>query len=200
MPVKEVARAILIQTAVITIAAQAKRIVLLHQVILTIRTTWCLPINMEPRQRFVLIVGAQTMVIHIRQVATHPDRNQAEVKETKTESSIRDLALAAAVAPSLVRPEEESINAFIFGGDKPWSYTKVKKTCDRIKREIGFDGKITPIRFRTTVLTDIYDATKDIKLTQAMAGHSSSAMTLERYVKGRQTTAQGTEAIERLYS
>lgn len=38
--------------------------------------------------------------------------------------------------------------------------------CDRIKRDTGFTENITPIRFRTTVLTDLYDQTKDIKLAQ----------------------------------
>ena len=36
--------------------------------------------------------------------------------------------------------------------------------CNRIKRDTGFSENITPIRFRTTVLTDLYDQTKDIKL------------------------------------
>lgn len=59
--------------------------------------------------------------------------------------------------------------------------------CDRIKRDTGFTENITPIRFRTTVLTDLYDQTKDIKLAQAAAGHTTSAMTLRYYVKGRET-------------
>ena len=32
--------------------------------------------------------------------------------------------------------------------------------CERIAKDMRFDGKITPARFRTTVLTDIYDKTK----------------------------------------
>lgn len=56
---------------------------------------------------------------------------------------------------------------FVFGGKSPLSYTQVRRMCNRIKRDIGFDENITPIRFRTTVLTDLYDQTKDIKLAQA---------------------------------
>ena len=51
---------------------------------------------------------------------------------------------------------------------------------------IDFDSEILPGRFRTTVLTDLYDATKDIKQAQAAAGHTTAAMTLKHYVKGRQ--------------
>lgn len=71
---------------------------------------------------------------------------------------------------------------------------------NRIKRDTGFDENITPRRFRTTVLTDLYDQTKDIKLTQAAAGHTTPTMTLKHYVKGRATSAQATAAVERAYS
>ena len=51
---------------------------------------------------------------------------------------------------------------------------------------IDFDSEILPGRFRTTVLTDLYDATKDIEQAQAAAGHTTAAMTLKHYGKGRQ--------------
>lgn len=56
----------------------------------------------------------------------------------------------------------------------------------RIKKDTGFSEDVVPRRFRTTVLTDIYDETKDIKQTQAAAGHTTADMTLKHYVKGRQ--------------
>ena len=67
--------------------------------------------------------------------------------------------------------------------------------CARIAKDMRFDGKITPARFRTTVLTDIYDKTKDIKLTQAAAGHTTSSMTLKHYVKGRDNGSVTTAAV-----
>ena len=57
--------------------------------------------------------------------------------------------------------------------------------CQRIQQDINFNEAITPRRFRTTVLTDLYDMTKDIKQAQAAAGHTTAAMTLKHYVKGR---------------
>ena len=71
--------------------------------------------------------------------------------------------------------------------------------CERIRRDTGFQDRITPIRFRTTVLTDIYDQTKDIKQAQAAAGHTTAAMTLKYYVKGRSGTHEATSAVERAY-
>ena len=93
------------------------------------------------------------------------------------------------------KPEE-----FVLGGSKPLSYQQVKRMCWRIQADTGFCDKITPIRFRTTVLTDLYENTHDIKLVQMAAGHTSSAMTLKHYVKGRQDVLQATASIESVYS
>ena len=143
-------------------------------------------------------IDCDNMTIHIRRAVTHPTRNQPEVKDTKTESSHRTIGLSSLAVPYL--QQMESAGAFLFGGDKPLSYTQVRKMCQRIQRDTGFAENITPIRFRTTVLTDLYDQTKDIKLAQAAAGHTTSAMTLKYYVKGRETSSEAVAAVDRLYS
>lgn len=137
------------------------------------------------------------MEIHISRAVTHPTRNQPEIKATKTKSSIRTIGLSALAVPYLpsVKPGE-----FVFGGKTPLSYTQVRRICERIKRDTGFSENITPIRFRTTVLTDLYDQTKDIKLAQAAAGHTTSAMTLRYYVKGRETISRAAAVVDRAYS
>lgn len=72
--------------------------------------------------------------------------------------------------------------------------------CARIAREIGFPGKITPRRFRATVLTDIYEQTGDIKLTQLSAGHATAEMTLKHYVKGRRNAQTSAQVIDQTYA
>lgn len=72
--------------------------------------------------------------------------------------------------------------------------------CERIRREIGFSERITPMRFRPTVLTDLYDQTRDIKLVQAAAGHTTAEMTLKHYVKGRGNVVESAAAIESVYT
>lgn len=72
--------------------------------------------------------------------------------------------------------------------------------CNRIKRDTGFTENITPIRFCTTVLTDLYDQTKDIELAQTAAGHTTSAMTLRYYVKDRETISKAAAVVDRAYS
>ena len=89
---------------------------------------------------------------------------------------------------------------FVIGGSKPLSYTQVRRMCNRIAKQINFEESITPIRFRTTVLTDIYEITKDIKLTQAAAGHSTADMTLKHYVKGRGDKSASQSSVTKLYA
>ena len=135
--------------------------------------------------------------IYICRAVTHPDRNRPEIKSTKTERSNRNLGLVQLATQYLIPGEPEE---FVIGGAKPLSYQQVKRMCWRIQADTGFCDKITPIRFRTTVLTDLYENTHDIKLVQAAAGHTSSAMTLKHYVKGRQDILQATASIESVYS
>lgn len=135
--------------------------------------------------------------VYIRQVVTHPGRNQPEVKEPKTEKSVRCLDLSAEAKRYLTGGEQDD---FVIGGKEPLSYTQVRRMCNRIQKQIGFSESITPIRFRTTVLTDIYDQTKDIKLTQAAAGHATADMTLKHYIKGRASTTMSENTITNLYT
>lgn len=142
-------------------------------------------------------VDREHMTLTVRRAVIHPNRNQPEIKDTKTTASHRTIGLSALALPYL--PATPS-GDFILGGQTPLSYTVVRKMCNRIQKETNFEEKITPRRFRTTVLTDLYDQTKDIKLTQLAAGHTTSEMTLKHYVKGRETMQSATSAIENIYS
>jgi len=128
---------------------------------------------------------------------THPTHNQPEIKDAKTQSSTRTISLSALAIPHLPQVWD---GEFIFGGKTPLSYTQVRCMCDRIKRDTGFEENITPIRFCTTVLNDLYDQTKGIKLAQAAAGHTTSAMTLRYYVKGRESVSKTAAVVDRAYS
>lgn len=142
-------------------------------------------------------VDTENMTLHICRAVTHPNRNQPIVKETKTELSTRTIGLSTIAAGYLQDPGKP--NEFVVGGEQPLSYQQVKRMCERIKHDIGFEENITPIRFRTTVLTDIYDQTKDLKATQMAAGHSNASTTMKHYVKGREIDMQTAAAIDRIY-
>ena len=141
-------------------------------------------------------IDREQCVIHVQRAVTHPTRNMPEVKDTKTEASHRDIELVKEIVRYL--PTGPS-GDFLLGGKAPLSYTQVRRMCRRIEKDIAFSERITPIRFRTTVLTDIYDETKDIKKAQAAAGHTTSAMTLKHYVHGRQPQCSTATPISRRY-
>ena len=141
-------------------------------------------------------VDREHMRLHICRAVTHPTRNMPEVKMPKTKASIRTIGLSRIALEFLGEGKPDEL---VIGGEKPFSYTQVRRMCERIRRDTGFQDRITPIRFRTTVLTDIYDQTKDIKQAQAAAGHTTAAMTLKYYVKGRSGTHEATSAVERAY-
>lgn len=141
-------------------------------------------------------IDVKNGLIHIRRAVTHPRRNRPEIKQTKTESSARTIGLSQLIIPHLDFGAPED---FVCGGKAPLSYTKVRDMCKRIQADTGFSERVTPIRFRTTVLTDIYEQTHDIKLAQTVAGHTTPAMTLKYYVKGRGDAGTAASAIDRIY-
>ena len=135
-------------------------------------------------------------MIHIRRAVTHPTRNQPEIKETKNSYRNRELDLVPQAKRHL---PEVADDEFVLGGKVPLSYTQVKKMCDRIRKDLQFDDSITPSRFRTTVLTDLYDVTKDVKQVQAAAGHSNASTTMKYYVQGRHQDRNSATPIAALY-
>lgn len=141
-------------------------------------------------------IDFETHTIHIRRAVTHPSRNQGMVGEPKTEASKRTIALVPQIEKYL-RPALP--HHFVLGGEKPLSYVQVRRMCARIQKQTGFPEPIQPRRFRTTVLTDIYDVTKDIKSAQAAAGHTTAAMTLKYYVKGRAVSQDTASPIAKAY-
>lgn len=141
-------------------------------------------------------IDFKTKTLCIRRAVTHPSRNQGMIGEPKTEASRRILYLVPQVEKYLHGGQPDN---FVLGGEKPLTYTQVRKMCARIQKEINFPEAIQPRRFRTTVLTDIYDMTKDIKSAQAAAGHTTAAMTLKYYVKGRSKSQNTASPIAQAY-
>lgn len=140
---------------------------------------------LRPEEVFGLKYGdidKQGFKISIQRAVTYPDRNQPLLKDTKTQASVRTIDLASQILEYI---PDGTPDDFIFGGDKPLTYQQIRRMRMRIKKDTGFEDDIVPRRFRTTVLTDIYDVTKDIKQAQEAAGHTNASTTLKHYVKGR---------------
>lgn len=134
-------------------------------------------------------------VLHVRRNVVHPTRNQPEIKELKTNGSYRDIPISTLALPYLNAGGE----GFLFGGEAPVTYGAFRGIWRRIERQIDLHGA-TGYTFRHTVLTDLYNATKDVKTTQQYAGHSTPDMTMRRYVHGRQENLQSAaRALDDLY-
>lgn len=56
----------------------------------------------------------------------------------------------------------------------------VRDMVKRLAKRAGIDRRVHPHMLRHTALTAVYDKTQDLRLTQHLAGHSSSSIT-ERY-------------------
>lgn len=161
----------------------------------------CIALPLRPEE----VLGLQWMnlsedhsTLAIRNTVTHPTRNKPLFKSyLKTEASNRDLVLPPEVISYL--PERGKPEEFIIGGEAPISYTKLRGMRKRIAKAIGFEGTITPRRFRTTVATDISALTHDLKLVQQMLGHATPQMTLKHYDKGRGRTIDASNAVGRCY-
>ena len=137
-------------------------------------------------------IDAECCVVRIRNTVIHPSRNDGVFSnKTKTESSQRAFHMVPEVFDQVMHllPERGDPNDFVIGGEAPLTYQQVVRMRERIANDIGFEGKITPRRFRTTVASDLYAKTHDVKLVQEQLGHSTPKMTMEIYVKGRQSGA-----------
>ena len=80
--------------------------------------------------------------ISIERAVTHPTRNQPHIKDTKTEASVRELDLVPQIIQYLEKGAQEM---FVLGGREPLTYTQLRRMCQRIKRETGFEETITPL-------------------------------------------------------
>lgn len=67
-------------------------------------------------------------VINVRRAVTHPQRNQPQVKETKTEASRRQIDLVPQIIPYLQRGRADE---FVLGGENPLTYTQTRRMCER---------------------------------------------------------------------
>lgn len=135
-------------------------------------------------------------VISIHQ-AVELDDAHGKLKETKTQGSVRTIPLVEAAKQYIpdIPPDK-----LLFGGDRPYRKWDVAQMRRRITADMGLEQLISSRRFRATVLTDIYDTSKDIKLTQRLAGHTTPNMTLQHYVKGRQPKQDTAKLIADRYN
>ena len=141
-------------------------------------------------------------VIHIRRNVVHPKRNRPVVGDTKTKLSKRVLTISQIALPYIQEAERRAggRSDFVFGGREPLSYTQHRQMMNRISNQMNIKG-ITGYTFRHTVITDIYETTHDANIASAVAGHSKTSITMNRYSHTRQDAIRkGIGALDKTYN
>lgn len=141
-------------------------------------------------------------VFRIRRNVVHPTRHFPIVGETKTHLSKRELPIMPLALPYLKEAADKYYVAgeFLFGGEKPLTYTQHRQMMKRIMRQMGLN-EVSGYTFRHTVITDIYESTHDANIAAAVAGHSKTTTTMNRYAHARKNAAaKGIEALSEAYS
>ena len=146
-------------------------------------------------------VDLERGIIRIRRNVTHPTRNLAVVGDTKTLLSKRDIAISQIARPYIEDAAARSVSRhhFLFGGAQPLSYTQHRTLMRHISKQMGMQG-ITGYTFRHTIITDVYEETHDANIAAAVAGHSKTTITMNRYAHARRDSAvKGIKALDEAY-
>ena len=139
--------------------------------------------------------------IHIRRNVVHPTRNLPVTGDTKTKLSKRAVGISQIALPYIQEASQSHHRGedYIFGGASPLTYTQHRKLTYRIFKQMGLKG-VTGYTFRHTIITDIYELTHDANIASAVAGHSKTTTTMNRYAHARQdATRKGISAIDNAY-
>lgn len=150
-------------------------------------------------------ISLQKNEIHIQRDVVHPHRHHPIVTGTKTPKSNRTIPISAIALPYILEAAklaqaDEHPDHFVFGGEQPITYCKHRNMMKRVCKQMGI-SQVTGYTFRHTVLTDIYENTHDANIAAAVAGHSKTSMTMDRYAHARQDSSRrGISALDMAYS
>ena len=110
---------------------------------------------------------------------THPGTNRPRVSTPKSRSGYRKIPILSMLMPFLPKTQEDR---YLFEGEdgEPLSHQQFCNTMIRIGAKIDLHGA-TLHSLRHTFVTFMNNSGMDIKTIQALAGHASADITLNRY-------------------
>lgn len=123
-------------------------------------------------------IDREAGLIHIRRNVTHAGGNRPVIGTPKTKSGKRDIPLDPFVLETL---EPMKQTGFIIGGESPITMTTYNNTMKRIRKAIDLHGATAHV-FRHSYLTYMAGEATDLKTLQAIAGHATIDMTMNRYI------------------
>ena len=123
-------------------------------------------------------IDTKAGLIHIQRNVTHAGGNRPVIGTPKTKSGKRDIPLDPYVV-EVLEPMQGA--GFIIGGESPITMTTYNNTMKRIRKTVDLHGATAHV-FRHSYLTYMAGEATDLKTLQAIAGHSTIDMTMNRYV------------------
>lgn len=126
-------------------------------------------------------IDFKTGLIHVTKAVTFPV-NKAEIKETKTRSSVRSIPIMPLLNDRLAKyVSAMKPNDYIFGGEQPISKTIVVKRWAQYAKKTGIDA--TPHQLRHTFSYIQYRSGTDAKTLQGLLGHANVQTSLNIYTQ-----------------
>ncbi len=120
-------------------------------------------------------------MIHVTKAVTFPV-NQAEIKATKTRSSVRSIPIMPLLWDRLAEyVSQMKPTDYLFGGEVPISKTAVVKRWAQYAKKTGINA--TPHQLRHTFSYLQYRSGTDAKTLQGLLGHSNVQTSLNIYTK-----------------
>lgn len=148
-------------------------------------------------------------LIHVRQAVSFPG-NQPIVKKPKTEAGTRDVALLDVLETVLKKIPVQSQKGYVFGGNRPWSDSQIRKRWLDWCKEVGLASAetesykgannriytktkwrplVTPHQFRHEYASMLEDAKISEFDAKSQLGHSSIMVTKDIYTHIRERKA-----------
>lgn len=135
--------------------------------------------------------------IYIKRAVVHPTRNQGEVKEPKTKTSIRRIPFPNELKKYFKPRYDTGFILFAskdFSRETPMGYTEARNIFRKIQKMCNLK-EYSAHDFRDTCATEWREAGIPTDVIAHLLGHSKSDITENRYVKYRDELYQGVRDI-----
>ena len=120
--------------------------------------------------------------------------NQPNIKTPKTQSGVRSVPIIDILYPPLSKYcSSLSDNDFLFGGDKPYSITMLRRRWNNYLKSTGVS--ITQHQLRHAYAFLLYRSGVDVKSAQYLLGHSNYATTMNIYTDFDKSKIDETSAL-----
>lgn len=139
-------------------------------------------------------VDEEEMLLHVRRQITRTEGGIVESKP-KTRTSIRDIELTLAALEAIKSQPRRSVYVFTTETGNPVRPDTLARDFRKVRSGTSF-ANLRLHDLRASYISILLELGADVRTVQELAGHASSAMTLEVYARSRRELKRG--ATDRL--